>query len=99
MRLPVESPWARAVRFRDATNEETFFAPRPPVRIVPARDDTFHEWGAGDRLGLLAFRAWGSASLWWVLCDLNDVLDPSSIAVGTRLRLPSRARVELALLG
>lgn len=99
MTTPATSPWAREPRYWDGRTGETFFAPRLPVRLVPSPDDTMHEWRDGDRLGLLAYRAWGDATLWWLVCDLNDVLSPFDIAVGTRLRLPSRARVELALLG
>ena len=97
--ISLYSGFARRRPLYDATTREIFFGPRPPIVIPPAADDTFWTWSDGDRLGIVAHRTWANPSLWWVICDVNDVVDPYGIAVGTRLRLPSRARVELAVTG
>jgi hypothetical protein len=34
----------------------------------------------------------------WLVADLNDLVDPFLVPTGTRLRLPSRARVELEVM-
>lgn len=95
----VFSPYARERPFYDAVARETFYGPRLPVELAPAPDDTFHTWREGDRLPLLAHRHWGEPRLWWLLCDLNDLVDPEDLEVGTVLRIPSRARVEALVLG
>lgn len=97
--LSATSPYAKEPRYWDARTGAVFFGPRAPVTLPPAEDDTLHTWREGDRLGLLAHEAWGDAKLWWLLCDLNDVVDPWAIEVGTVLRIPSRARVELVVFG
>lgn len=97
--LLATSPWAREPRYWDAGTGAVFVGLRAPVRLAPAEDDTLLAWREGDRLGLIAHNAWGDAKLWWLLCDLNDIVDPFNIEVGAVLRVPSRARVELVVLG
>lgn len=97
--LLASSPWAHEPRYWDARTGEVFFGPRAPERLPPAADDVRHTWAEGDRLGLIAHEAWCDANLWWLLADLNDVVDPDDIPVGTILRVASRARVELVVLG
>ena len=99
MPVSVYSAWAKRRPYFDAVTGATFYGPRPPLALDPAEDDTFHTWRDGDRLGAVATAAWGEPRLWWVICDVNDLVDPFAVPVGTVLRLPSRARVELAVLG
>ncbi len=44
---------------------------------------------ADDRLDLIAERHYGSASLWRLLADANDIEDPTQIPPGTVLRIPA----------
>jgi len=49
-----------------------------------------YEWVDGDRLDTLANKFLGNPQLWWKIMDLNpEIIDPTSIAPGTLLRLPS----------
>ena len=98
-RIGIYSPFARETPRYDATTRTVFYGPRPVRTLAPAADDSFHVWREGDRLPLIAARAWGTSRLAWLVCDLNGVVDPWGIEVGTRLRLPSRARVEMEILG
>jgi len=92
------SPWAHVAPVVDFVRDEVWFPWRRPATLAPADDDETHVWVEGDRLGVLAYRAWGDARLWWVLCDVNDVVDPFAIEPGAVLRVPSLARVQLEVL-
>jgi hypothetical protein len=41
-----------------------------------------------DRPDLIAYEAYGDVSLWWLIMWYNDILDPFSLEVGDRLRIP-----------
>lgn len=97
--IGIYSPFARETPRYDASARTVFYGPRPVRSLAPASDDSFHVWREGDRLALIANRAWGTPRLWWLVCDLNGIVDPLAIEVDTRLRLPSRARVEMEILG
>jgi nucleoid-associated protein YgaU len=56
--------------------------PEPPVKGV-------YQSRAGDRLDLLARRATGDTTRWWVLADANQWADPTLIEQpGTTIDLP-----------
>lgn len=97
--IGVYSAFAKERPRYDAVARTTFYGPRQARSLPPAGDDSYHVWREGDRLPLVAFKAWGTSRLWWLVCDLNEVVDPYAIEAGTRLRLPSRARVEMEVLG
>jgi nucleoid-associated protein YgaU len=44
--------------------------------------------GSGERLEDIAFLYYGDPSKWRLIAEANDVVDPSSIAPGTVLRIP-----------
>ena len=62
---------------------------RLPTAAPPRPDDRFHTVVAGDRLDLLAYRHLGDASLWWVICDCNDLAFPLEAITDTTLRIQS----------
>jgi hypothetical protein len=97
--VPIYSAYASRPQYFDAVKGELFYGPRPPVDLPPASDDAYYVTREGDRLSKIAFDAWGAPQLWWLVADLNDLVDPFLVPVGTRLRLPSRARVELEVFG
>lgn len=51
---------------------------------------SIYEWVETDRLDIVAWKFLGSASLWWRILDVNpEILDATSIAPGTQLRIPN----------
>jgi hypothetical protein len=47
----------------------------------------------GD-LGILAYELYGTSELWWVIAELNHILDPmTEVVEGLQLRVPSRDRL------
>lgn len=77
----------------DLVTGERYHALRQREQLEPAEDDTTVEWRAGSRLERISFAAWGTPELWWLLLDVNDIVDEYRIAVGTTLRVPSLTRV------
>jgi len=46
------------------------------------------------RLDLISQNFYGVPDLWWVIARVNDLLDPLvGIATGTRIRVPTKARL------
>lgn len=57
---------------------------------TPRPDDTFHTVAYGERLDQIAYRYYGDAELWWVVADINGILDPlADLPVGKVLRVPN----------
>lgn len=47
------------------------------------------------RLDLIAYNYLGDAKLWWVIAEINNIVDPASYPlIGTSLRIPSKSRVQ-----
>jgi hypothetical protein len=47
--------------------------------------------GSGERLEDIAFLYYGDPSAWRLIAEANDIVDPSSVAPGTVLRIPASA--------
>ena len=65
---------------------------RLPVEIPPRPDDRFHKVVTGDRLDVLAHQYLGDASLWWVICDCNNLPSSLDLVPGMILRVPASDR-------
>ena len=70
---------------------------RPYVRNIRQRialadigtDFTVHKVQYGERLDLIAWSYWKSPDKWWIIADVNNLLDPLGITVGQELVVPS----------
>lgn len=89
-----ESRYEECEVLKDGRRE--YLGVRLPVEIPPRPDDRFHSVVTGDRLDALAHRCLGDASLWWVICECNDIPFSIGLTLGTVLRIPS---IEHALFG
>lgn len=89
-------------RYRDCIlyldGETQFLGARSRVDTTPQPDDRFHTVMEGDRIDRLAYQYLGDPTLWWVICDFNDITFPLDLTVGATLRIPSLERVMLTLL-
>ena len=64
--------------------------------IVPDVTDMIIEvtQAMSGRLDLLSYELYGTSDLWWVICDLNQIVDPMTEAnTGAQLRVPRRDRL------
>ncbi len=82
-----ESRYEECEVLKDGGRE--YLSVRVPVEIPPRPDDRFHTVVSGDRLDVLAQRYLGDASLWWVICDCNDIAVPFGLHAGIALRIPA----------
>jgi hypothetical protein len=89
-------------RYRDCIiyqdGDVQFYGARQRLDATPQPDDRFHLVTDGDRVDLLAYRYFGDPTLWWIICDVNDIGFPLDLPVGITLRIPSLERVMLDVL-
>ena len=69
-----------------------FIGGRTHIDTTPEPDDVFHVVQAGDRIDLLAYRYLGDPTLWWIICDYNDIFFALDMGIGTVLRIPAAER-------
>jgi len=70
-----------------------FLGARSRIDVTPQPDDRFYTVVEGDRIDLLAYQYLGDPTLWWVICDFNDIAFPLELTVGATLRMPSQERL------
>lgn len=56
--------------------------------ILDGVETVDHILAVGERLDGLAFKYYGDEDYWWVIALANRIMDPFSLEVGTRLRIP-----------
>lgn len=98
------SRYATTAVYQDATTHETWLGTRVPVALTPGDDDDYVTPNAGERPDQFASRVWGNqigpdsaARLWWVICDLNNIVNPFAFPM-TELWVPQVSRVLLEIL-
>ena len=91
------SRYAGSVLYVDGNDE--FIGGRSRIDTSFQTDDIFHLMRSGDRIDLLAYRYLGDPTLWWLICDYNDIFLPLELEPGRVLRLPSIEQVEMRILG
>jgi hypothetical protein len=82
----VDGPLFKAYDSRTNTYELTV------LRVFPSYNVEYfsYTWVETDRLDRIALRFLGASTLWWQIMDINpEILDPSTIAPGTVLRIPN----------
>jgi len=91
------SRYANCVLYVDGSDE--FIGARERIDTSSQADDIFHTVQAGDRIDLLAYQYLGDATLWWVICDYNDLFFPLELEIGMVLRIPSMEYVMMRVSG
>lgn len=89
------SRYAKCALYADDSIE--FIGGRSRIDTSPEPDDVFHVVQAGDRIDLLACRYLGDPTLWWIICDYNDIFFPLDLELGMVPRIPSAESVELRI--
>lgn len=87
------SRYAGCVLYVD--NSDEFFGARSRIDTPTEPDDIFHVVQDGDRIDLLAYRYLGDPTLWWVICDYNDIFFALDLELGLVLRIPSLERMTM----
>jgi len=54
-------------------------------------DFTVNEFITGEEFDMLSFFRSGKARLYWIICDINDIVDPHEpILKGTKIKIPDQ---------
>lgn len=80
---------------------EVFFGLMRESVIADATDQIYTVTESGKRrLDLLSELFYGTTKLWWVICQVNNIVDPmQELEVNVELRVPTRDRLaELGIL-
>ena len=74
-----------------------FIDRRLPADVQPRANDSYVVVIQGETLHHIAARALGDAQLFWIIADLNGIVDPTvKLDAGVRLKIPARAEDFLA---
>jgi len=90
------SRYAGCVLYVDGSDE--FIGGRSRIDTVSQPDDLFHVVQEADRIDLLAYRYLDDPTLWWVICDYNDIFFPLDLELGAVLRIPSMDYLQMRVL-
>jgi hypothetical protein len=82
----------------DETGEKTHYSEWKPIRLGDVAE-TLYVVSDSDlgRPDLISWRNYGVSDLWWVILFYNEIIDPFSLEVGDRLRIPNSQDVEAIL--
>lgn len=76
-----------AVTGRDGLARQTIMPKRRGSTKLTVQD---YVWQEGDRVDLVAGRAFGDETMWWVFAQANpEILDWMSVEPGTVIRIPN----------
>jgi hypothetical protein len=79
---------------------QQFITLRQPLNLEHSSGDIFVTINQEltQRPDLIAFRAYGDSTLWWVIYEYNDISDPLfELQIGQILRIPELSRVRQRL--
>lgn len=77
-------------------NNQDFLKLRKSINLEPESGDTFIVIGKDleFRPDLISTKAYGTADLWWVICEFNSINDPLfDLRMGQILRIPNKDRI------
>lgn len=90
------SRYSGCVLYIDGADE--FIGNRLQIDTSPQPDDLFHVVQDTDQIDLLAYRYLGDPTLWWLICDYNDIFFPLDIDLGSVLRIPSVEHIHMLVI-
>lgn len=64
--------------------------------LIPEKStgDKYHTIIQNQTLGDIAFKYYGDAKYWWILYDVNNLLDPFNLDEGITLLIPDYYRIK-----
>lgn len=77
-----------------------FLGTRQPLKLREHETDFFHVITDTDskRIDLIAWKYYRDVSLWWVIAEFNNIINPLEIPVGTTLRIPTYERIQMKVI-
>ena len=67
-----------------------------PSKSTPAAAESTHTVASGETMSSIAKRYFGSENKWTLIAKANPSVDPSSMKVGAKLRIPSQGAITVA---
>ena len=61
---------------------------RKLINYQTSEKDQFHVVRNFDTLDALAFKFFGDSKYWWIIADINQILNPFELELGTVLLIP-----------
>lgn len=86
-----------SVYYIDAENGD-FYGTRQPLKLREHSSDLFHVVSDVDRIDLIAYKYYHDVRLWWIIAEMNNILNPLELISGTTLRIPSYDRIQMQVL-
>lgn len=81
---------ARSALVRTNGQQDAILHSRERVKAEDLNEDSVvHEFEVTEELDLLAYDFGGKTRLFWLIADINEIVDPFNIPVGTKLVIPS----------
>ena len=87
-------------RYNWSVNYGNYLGTRQPLRLRPHSSDLFHMVTDTDskRIDLIAWKYYKDVRLWWIIAEVNNIIKPLEIPVGTTLRIPEYNRIQMKVL-
>lgn len=98
--LPINSRYKDTNLYTDSA-DNTFFGTWQRLEIQDETDYELYQITKRDigRFDLIAFDFYGDTSLFWVILDFNNIVDPIfGIEIGQKIKIPSKDQVLRALM-
>ena len=55
---------------------------------IPSSKDQVHQVIEGDRLDTIAFKYYNNSKLWYIIADVNGIINPFELEIGIKLLIP-----------
>jgi len=96
LNLRQNNPWVigSITNFDDGTQS----LDRPRLKHVASEKDKYHTVKAWDDLQSVAFMYYGDSKFWFILSDVNELLDPFILDIGTTLIIPDIDKLKAIIL-
>lgn len=86
LRVRIDNPYSTGFLVKLADDERALY--RNKIKHTPSPKDIYHMVTYSDRLDTLAFQYYRNSKYWWIIADVNDVLNPFELTVGQTLIIP-----------
>lgn len=86
LRVRTDNPYITGFLVKLADDERALYRNR--IKHLPSPNDIYHTVTYADRIDILAFNYYKNSKYWWVIADVNDLLNPLDLEVGQSLIIP-----------
>lgn len=66
------------------------FGLRRSLALLADDEYIIYECDEGDTLASVAHRFYSNAYMWWIIADVNELVDVWDLAMGTKLKIPKK---------